>query len=246
MKFISDQEGIMNRYLREKENWKAHLKNTREFIIDSFKNPSVKTIALLGSGWLLDVPLEKLSKRFEKILLVDIHHPPQIRKKVAQYRNVEVLETDITGGGIKFIWDIKTRLQEKIDAAYPLSFKPSALELSFEPDAFISLNILNQLDILLIDYLKEKNSRITEDDYHDFRKTIQDFHLDWISGKPGCLISDVEEENINKNGISTKHKLIHSDLPKHFRSKQWTWDFDLSGNYHRQLQTKMKVQAIEW
>lgn len=236
----------MNRYLREKENWDPHLQNTKEFIINSFQNPATKTIAILGSGWLLDVPLEKLAERFEKILLVDIHHPPQIRKKVEQYSNVEVQEIDITGGGIKFVWKLGTVGEKKIDASYLLSFKPSEPQLSFEPDAFISLNILNQLDILLLDYLKEKTSCFTDDDYQHFRKSIQQFHLKWISGKPGCLISDVEEENIDKHGTSTKQRLIHTELPKHFRSKQWIWNFDLSGKYHRHLQTKMQVQAIEW
>lgn len=236
----------MSRYLREKENWDSHLKHTKEFIIGSFQDPGIKTIALLGSGWLLDVPLEKLSERFEKVLLLDIHHPPQIRKKVKHFSNVEVQEIDITGGGIKFTCELNKLSPKKIESSSLLSFKPSVPEMRFEPDAFISLNILNQLDILLLDYLKTNYSCFKEDDFNKFRKDIQEFHLDWISNKPGCLISDVEEENIDKSGASTKNKLIHSEFPKHFRSKQWVWDFDLSGFYHSHLQTKMMVQAIEW
>ncbi len=32
MGFIRDQEGIMNRYLRERSNWDRHLQHTRSFI----------------------------------------------------------------------------------------------------------------------------------------------------------------------------------------------------------------------
>ena len=91
MKFISDQEGIMNRYLREKDHWDLHLNRTKKFILDSFIKKERRSVAVLGSGWLLDLPLNELVNRFEKILLVDINHPAQIRNKVRSYNNVEVV-----------------------------------------------------------------------------------------------------------------------------------------------------------
>ena len=64
MGYISDQEGIMKRYLNEQDKWEFHLQNTRQFILDSFKDVQIRNLAIFGSGWLLDLPLEELSKKF--------------------------------------------------------------------------------------------------------------------------------------------------------------------------------------
>lgn len=246
MKFISDQEGIMTRYLREKENWSPHIQQCKEFISGSFKDLSLKSVAVLGSGWLLDLPLEHLSARFEEVLLVDIHHPPQVRKKIEAFDNVKIQEADITGGGIAFAWKIANSQSGGIDRSLLHFFDPLLPSLSIEADAIISLNILNQLDILITDYLKEADSNLKEDDFRVLRRTIQQFHIQWITQKPGCLISDIAEFNYGQHGKMTQLDLLHTDLPDSKRSEQWTWDFDLSGFYHRDHSTKMQVQALEW
>ena len=102
MGFIRDQQGIMNRYLRESARWKYHLERTRRFISDSFSGAEAETVAVLGSGWLLDVPLEDLCRRFRRVFLVDIHHPLQIRKRTAQMQEVELIETGLTAVGPVF------------------------------------------------------------------------------------------------------------------------------------------------
>ena len=62
--FFKDQNGIINRYLREKEAWQAHLSNTRDFIINSSMNKDNSKAVILGSGWLLDIPVDELSKKY--------------------------------------------------------------------------------------------------------------------------------------------------------------------------------------
>ncbi len=56
MKYISDQKGILNRYLAEGNNWEAHLEKTRGFITGCLEKNKPETVAVLGSGWLLDIP----------------------------------------------------------------------------------------------------------------------------------------------------------------------------------------------
>lgn len=236
----------MTRYLREKKNWEQHLNNTKAFILKSLDTSDVKTVAILGSGWLLDLPLKELSKKYKKVLLVDVHHPAQIQKLVEKYKNVELFETDLSGGGIQFCWDLRKRKDEHFSKYVLDEFKPKTPSLPFKPDAFVSLNILNQLDILLVDFLKSKNGRFLDIEFDRFRKTIQESHLDWITKKHGCLISDVVEKNTNKNGKTDKNKLLHTKLPKAKKSEEWTWDFDLSKKYNSDQETRMKVQAIEW
>jgi hypothetical protein len=245
MKFISDQEGIMNRYLREQQNWEGHLQNTKKFILDSFADQKIKNLAILGSGWLLDLPLNELAEKYESILLVDVYHPAQIVKKTESLKNVTLFETDLSGGGVQFCWDLRKAKDEHFSKYILDEFKPHKPELPVKPDAYVSLNLLNQLDILLVDFLKKKNVRIVDTEIKKFRKTIQQYHLHWITKKPGCLITDVRELNQDENE-TTEQKLVYADLPKAKRSEEWIWDFDLSKTYHPGMETRMKVKAIEW
>ena len=64
------------------------------FHLDPSGKKNAGSIAVLGSGWLLDVPLDHLCSGLEQVYLVDINHPPQIRKKAERLDNV-----DPAGGG---------------------------------------------------------------------------------------------------------------------------------------------------
>jgi len=246
MGYLLDQEGIMNRFLRESEAWQDHLRRTRNFIATSFPDPAIRSVAVLGSGWLLDIPLDQLVERFEHIVLIDIHHPAQVRRKVRDMAKVELFEADLTGGAVEQIYQL-SRSGRLPDAREEL---PSLLSLEApgecrNADALISANLLNQLDIILCDFLSRQF------DYQQglllpLRSHLQRFHLDWISEKPGCVISDVREINQAKSGEISRKSLIHTDLLDGFRQEQWIWHFDYSGNYHPGSRTSMEVQAIEW
>ena len=247
MGFIKDQEGIMNRYLRESSQWLKHLDNTRKFISDSFAQTDAETVAVLGSGWLLDVPLDHLLLRFRQIYLVDIHHPIQIRKRTAGMSQVELIEADLTGGAIEKIWQYS---REKSISSQNVR---SILEqISLDPplghiqaDALISVNLLNQLDIILCDYLL-KQKPFQQEELTPFRAAIQAFHLNWISKKPACLVTDILEEVVDRNGVKSSKALLYTHLPKAMRQDRWWWDFDSQGTYHPGSRTRMEVQAIEW
>ena len=246
MNFISDQEGIMNRYLREKDHWKPHLDNTRQFILDSFLGKEINSIAVMGSGWLLDLPIEELSKKYKKVLLLDVFHPPQVVKKCSKLKNVTLFECDLTGGGIDFCWELRKKKGEHFESFILDKFKPAKPELPYTPDAYISLNILNQLDIILVDFLEKKNRRITDMEIRRFRKKIQKFHVDWLSEKPACLVTDVTEMVSSAEDETQEKNLIHAELPEGQRNAEWIWDFDLSQTYRKNKETRMKVHAIEW
>ncbi len=246
MGFIKDQEGIMNRYLRESSQWSMHLERTRKFIVDSFAHTEAESVAVLGSGWLLDVPLDHLVARFRHVYLVDIHHPVQIRKKTAGMRQVELIEEDLTGGAIEKIWqyfrDNKNPPQDGL-ALDQIPLDPPLQHI--QPDAIISVNLLNQLDILLCDYiLKQKPFQQT--DLTPFRVAIQTFHLNWISKLPACLVTDIKEEAEDKNGVLSSKALLYTPLPEAIRQERWWWDFDSQGTYHPGSRTRMEVQAVEW
>jgi hypothetical protein len=245
MGFHRDQEGIMNRYLREKGNWDSHLNHSKEFIIQCFRDERIQTVAVLGSGWLLDVPLDKMTERFSTIYLVDIRHPPQVRKRVESMKRVKLVETDLTGGAIEQLWKRihRQRLRDPEEIIRDLAFTPPLEQL--QPDAHISVNLLNQLDILLCDYL-EKRRHFQQQPLIRLRSWLQKTHLDWIMSRPGCVITDTVEVNRDKSGIESRKNLIYCDLPEGIHSSAWMWEFDSRGTYHSGNQTRMEVRAVEW
>ena len=246
MGFIRDQEGIMNRYLRESSRWKEHLEKTRSFISGSFRHTGAESAAVLGSGWLLDVPLDDLLGRFKHIYLVDIHHPIQIRKKTASLRQVELIEEDLSGGIIEQVWNtVAGPESDTSNGPDPEQFMWVPPLSRISPDVLISVNLLNQLDILLCDYLLKKK-HFQQEALAPFRRAIQSFHLEWISRKPGCLVTDVREEVRDKNGVKSSKTLIYARLPDAIRQERWWWDFDSLGTYHPESLTRMEVQALEW
>ncbi|TFH27752.1 MAG: hypothetical protein E4H10_02795 [Bacteroidia bacterium] len=246
MGFVRDQEGIMNRYIGESSQWQHHLEKTRTFIAGSFTGTQAESVAVLGSGWLLDVPLDELRLRFGQVYLVDIHHPPQIRKKIAGMEGVELIEEDLSGGAIEQVWKLlrknkssfpATRLVEEISLIPPLA--------GIQPDALISVNLLNQLDILLCDHIRRKLP-FQQELSISFRAAIQAFHLEWLTKKAGCLVTDTTEHRIPHKGKKSSKRLLYTDLPEGIRRDRWQWDFDSRGTYHPGSRTRMEVQAIEW
>ena len=244
MKYLSDQKGIIRRYINEKEGWEKHLANTRNYIIDTLSGKNYNTIAILGSGWLLDVPLEFLVNNFEKVTLIDINHPQQIKHKLRKFDNVELKNADISGGAIMQVYDLvknyrRTGIKKDLQEIEFTGFNPE------EPVDFeISLNILNQLDILLVDYMKGF-SIFDESELNYFRSRIQKSHIDSLIPGKSCLITDYEEEIYNMNGnADSKKKLIYTDLPVGKNTKTWQWNFDMSGSYYPGKKTVFNVIAM--
>ncbi len=250
MGYLQDQQGILNRYFRESSNWRGHLDRTRDFIKSAFTTRNqgengAGSVAVLGSGWLLDVPLDDLLQSFKKVYLVDIYHPPQIRKKVENLKNVILLEEDLTGGAIEHIWRFTSEKGQGTveDLLKTLRLTPPLTSIA--PSAYISVNLLNQLDIILCDYLS-KHCRAETKVLNQIRTLIQSFHLQWITKKPGCLITDTREISIHRDGTHEVKSLLFTPLPEGTRSEKWNWDFDTSGTYRSGIRSRMEVEAVLW
>ena len=241
MAYLADQEGIIRRYLREHGGWDEHLLKCREFIIDRVRMRSVTDVTILGSGWLLDVPLEELSELCNSITLIDINHPRQIRRKVKQYRNVRLQEDDITGGLIKHIWQLSRKKIDSLDSVVIPVYK-----FDYNPGLLISLNILTQTDTLINDFLINRMS-IDIEEQRRFRRRIQESHLALLKPYPHLLISDFEEDIIDiDSGLVVKtNPLIFCEMPEDNNKEEWLWVFDSSGEYYRRRRVSFKVMAID-
>ncbi len=226
MHYLSDQQGIIERYLKEAESWALHLENTKNAIIKNAGNKKNGTCAILGSGWLLDVPIDYLIQHFNKVYLFDVVHPTQIKHKMAKYKNVVLIEQDITGGAINEFFNSVQTFKSFKKRKEPADFKFNGFNFDIDFDYVVSLNILNQLDILLIDYIKTYNL-YSQDELLNLRKSIQQKHIDSLPKGKTCLITDFEELVFDGNSSLEKtNPLVYVHLPMDKVTDQWKWQFD--------------------
>jgi hypothetical protein len=159
---------------------------------------------------------------------------------------VELIEEDLTGGAVEQIWQHFRKSKSPFPEGHVADLISMEPPLSgIQTDALISVNLLNQLDIFLCDYILKKG-QFRQEALTPFRAAIQAFHLEWISKKPGCLVTDAVEEVVEKNGKLSSKVLLYTELPEGIRRDSWKWDFDSMGTYHPGSHTHMEVQAVEW
>jgi len=238
-----DREGIIKRYIDEKQNWKKHLNNSKDFILKSTENKNKGIAIILGSGWWLDLPYEELSMIFKKLYFVDISHPNQIKHKAKQFSNIELITADISGT-FKSIYEIKKQKSKSINDFY-IDINNFGLPKGIKADFIVSLNLLNQLSYFPKSFLL-KNKLISKKKIKDIVKNIEQSHIDNLPKNKSCIIVDFYQYEYDFNDIlQTETKRTSIKLPNNSSRKEWVWDFDLSGNFINKRKVKFKVAALQ-
>jgi hypothetical protein len=237
--YLKDQQGIVNRYLREQGGWDKHLLRCREYILNSTKLHNPERVTILGSGWLLDVPLEELAATGAQINLVDIYHPSQIRRKVSRFSNVNLISDDITGGLLKKIWEARISDQISISSMEIPIYNPG-----YDPGLVVSLNLLTQLDMLLVESLSGQSS-LSKDDLRNFRRRVQERHIEFLQSRDSIIISDIKENIYKENDLLSGSDLLFTTFPDGDRAEEWLWEFDTTGLYYSGKKVVFNVKAIE-
>lgn len=159
--------------------------------------------------------------------------------------DVFLIEEDLSGGAIDQVWKFTAEKGTATLKEFIHSLRMDKPLINLNPSAIISLNLLNQLDILLCDHLI-KQSNPEKEILDHLRQKIQAFHLQWILQKPGCLITDTSVISIHKDGHRETKSLIHAPLPNVEKREQWTWEFDSKGTYRAGIHSNMEVEALSW
>jgi len=76
MGYYNYQRGLIYHHLDEEGSWNDHLRKCRSFILEAVERYKPPVVTILGSGWLLDLPLSEITAMATTINLVDIVHPP--------------------------------------------------------------------------------------------------------------------------------------------------------------------------
>jgi hypothetical protein len=123
---LAEAVGLWARGRRQARAWAPHLERTRAAITGATGTaPGRRTVAVLGSGPLFDVPVEALAADFQRVLLIDIAHLFPARRRIAGLGTIETVWRDLAPPG----------------EAAPLAFLDAVPGL----DWVISVNLLSQL-----------------------------------------------------------------------------------------------------
>jgi hypothetical protein len=243
MGYYEYQRGLIYHHLNQEGGWNSHLEKCRHFILKSFNHIKPHVVTVLGSGWLLDFPLREISENASAVYLVDIVHPPELRKQVSGMGNVLLREEDITGGLISEIW-------EKAGSRYFFNKIRSLGEIKipdyqpdYEPGMVVSLNILTQLESLPIRLL-EKKAKVDEESLLTFRKSIQMNHIRFLLKYQSVLITDTSELITEASGKVSEKRSALIGLPEGTDMESWTWNFESKKSDFYRKKSVFNVTAL--
>jgi hypothetical protein len=237
------QHGFIMRHLNQGTGWNDHLEKCRNFILKSIEVIKPSKVTVLGSGWLLELPLKEIIERVDKIYLVDIAHPPEVVRQAGNLPKVELITDDISGGLIDELWRNTSKLPlfkklKNLQGIAVPEYRPG-----FDPGMVISLNILTQLETLPVRHLQKK-SKADDEEIEGFRIEIQDKHISFLKKYKSVLITDTAEVFTDKSGYISEKNSVITALPQGTYREDWTWDFDLKRSDYYEKRSVLKVTAI--
>jgi hypothetical protein len=230
MGYLEEMISIKSRADRLKAEWEPHLAKTREAILRRVQTcPQRRTALICGSGWLLDVPLKELSASFEKVVLMDIVHPRAIRRLGSD--RVNLIEADVSGVALSIYRDAKQLPQPSCELLGQLK----------DVDFVCSVNLLSQLSVIPLEYLR-KHASFSEEELIRFKNSIQEFHLKEIQNSQNwILITDVESVRLDRDG-NLIEKTELAKIPGHLPIKaSWEWHLAPLGEDHPAESTVRRV-----
>lgn len=233
------QLGIYNRYLCEEGGWEYHLRCSRQRVLEFTERNSLQSLTILGSGWLLDVPLDELVSACQRVILIDRYHPRQSVDFTRRYGNVELLEFDVTGG---LEWVVPSRNNWQAYLERIKNLKPPTLPST---NGVVSLNLLSQLAMPIQEHYA---NRIPEAVYAEAATMLENQHAALLSRYAHwMLITDTEERHclISSGSKLPSVKTVISELPPLQNRKSWEWAFDSKGRYAAAHRVELHVESGE-
>ena len=201
---LGEQIAIRHRALRCRSAWEGHLQASKAFL--SRNLPQGRHVAVLGSGHLHDVDLEYLIERFQRVTLVDIAHPVDVRiRALCSGNKVKLFSGDLSGA----------LHMENPDS--PIVFEHPLAHLLRSVDTLLSSCVLTQLALPL---LKRWDGHFTEPEINLCASRIRQSHLSMLRSCPcGILITDTAR----RYGQEAWAPLL-ADLDFPMAVEGWTWD----------------------
>lgn len=226
--YLKEAVAIRARHRRCRQAWREHLTRSRAAIVEAAKtSPGRGTALVLGSGALLDIPLEVLAGMFGRVVLSDIVHPLGARLATRALPGVRLDTADLTG------------TMDAVARGILPDLEPITRYLDLSPDFTVSANILSQLPLIPARALHRTGGHPRER-VEAFSAGIVREHLAWLERLPGAklLIADTAW----RAGPDAACPLHGLTLPPVWRS--WTWNIAPRPEAHRDKDVVHDVSAF--
>ncbi len=227
MGLVGASIGLWSRAGRRGKDWAPHEERCHAIVRRAMDGlPQYRTVLVLGSGLVRDVPLPDLLALFERVVLVDAVHLPAVRLRTMFERHVELVTCDLSGMGDWLAGTAETRRD-------PMSRFRSDETI----DLVISANLLSQMPIGVETALERNPERAAKlpDDLP--ARTVQ-AHLDDLDTFKCrvCLLTDVEMHERDRTGAVTDTlDLLHGiALPE--PDDGWSWTVAPFGEAERDFE----------
>ncbi|KFC63396.1 hypothetical protein FG93_05904 [Bosea sp. LC85] len=231
---LRESTALWARGLRQRESWAPHHQRCQALVTQIVGElERHRIVVVLGSGLVRDVPLDLLCARFQRVVLIDAVHLPQVRLRMALRRNVELVTRDLTG---VMSW-LAGEGQGRSDPLADLS-------ADTEVDLVISANLMSQLAWPIEDWLEGNGDRAAafpkDLPAHCIAWHLQD--LERFAGRI-CLISDVEMLEHDRDGTVTDRLDLARGVPLPPPDERWDWQVAPFGEAERDREYVHRVCA---
>ena len=245
MGYLKELIAIQARHRRCRAAWAPHLEQCMNVIKEAAHGVAKRRVAVLGSGLLLDVPLEELARSFDDVALVDIFHMPEVEQRVRGLANVRLVTEDLSG----VVEPLFRHMAESRAGSLP----PPRVDTGplAGADLVVSAKLLTQLPLLPLGLVREKARKdgngYGEEETRAFARRIIDHHLDLLASLPGRVALLTETERV----ISDKDEILQSidplfgaTLPAAGKMKRWTWNIAPRPEITRHIDLSFRMAGI--
>lgn len=223
--YVGEAVAISARYARCREAWDSHLNHSKQFITQAIEQCARhRTALILGAGACLDVPLARLSSRFEKVVLVDAVKLAHTEHLIKPYKNVEYILHDISEVNQQLLRADGDMLLE-LSTTLPQRFVDDNTI-----DLVVSLNLLSQIPLLPMRWLS-REKRMENSAINQLGLNLMNAHCRYLMQFKASrvLIFDAEQWLEDDNGVA--HDCLplndwlqqQSLLPTPLAQHEWLW-----------------------
>ncbi len=246
MGYLKEQIAMAARHRRCHNAWAPHLRHCHDLIGKATEGIGHRKVTVLGSGLLLDIPLQSLADTFREVVLVDILHLPQVEKRVRAFSNVNPVSADVAGIA-EAIWE---HIDQGRTGPLPVPLAASTADAApyLDSELVISANLLTQLPLMPMGLVLEKAPAYSDDEAKAFARNIIDNHLALLSVLPGrvCLLSETERVIFGgPNGdemIEEIDPLFGATIPA--CGRKWIWDIAPRPEINRHIDLRFRMTGI--
>jgi hypothetical protein len=238
MGLLEDSIGLWSRSTRRRREWRPHYERCCAVVKGVIEDlPQRRTVVVLGSGLVQDVPLDLLCTAFQRVLLVDAVHLPMVKWRMRSRAGVKLLTRDLTGLAGLISGTETERTPPLVDLAADAKI-----------DLVVSANLLSQLPLgveTLMDGDRTAAARLP----HDAAARTIAWHLDDLAGFSCrvCLLTDVTMRGEDKTGrvVETLDLMRARNMPS--AEDAWDWLVAPFGEIDRGIRYVHRVHAYsDW